>query len=98
MYFLSFILSDCPLSIELIGNGICNDETNTINCGFDGFDCCLSDVTEDNCSECSCHSKCISLSWPTPCGAIGVGPHWSFLKLKCLLVVCSLGFWPIKLI
>ena len=33
----------------LIGNGICNAETNNIGCMFDGFDCCLSDVNTENC-------------------------------------------------
>ena len=50
------------ISNALVGNGICNDETNTVNCGFDAFDCCLSNVTDHHCSECSCHSKCIFLS------------------------------------
>ena len=34
----------------LIGNGICDDETNNMGCMYDGFDCCVSDdVNTENC-------------------------------------------------
>ena len=29
---------DCP-NAELVGNGVCNDESNNANCNFDGGDC-----------------------------------------------------------
>ena len=38
----------------LIGDGICDDESNNIDCGFDGGDCCLDLVVTDFCSECQC--------------------------------------------
>ena len=38
----------------LVGDGICNDETNNAVCRFDGGDCCL-DVIHSNCSECICY-------------------------------------------
>ena len=31
------------LSNPLVGNGVCNDETNTKECNFDGGDCCSND-------------------------------------------------------
>jgi hypothetical protein len=34
----------------LVGNGFCNDETNNVNCNYDGGDCCV-----DSCAECACH-------------------------------------------
>ena len=40
----------------MVGNGYCNDETNTVICNYDGGDCCLNIKTE-KCSECSCHLK-----------------------------------------
>ena len=36
----------------LVENNVCNDETNTIECGFDGFDCCKGSITNGH-----CHSK-----------------------------------------
>ena len=33
---------DCCHAMELIGNGQCDDETNTIHCNYDGGDCCLT--------------------------------------------------------
>ena len=38
----------------LVGDGICNDETNNAVCRFDGGDCCL-DFIHSNCSECICY-------------------------------------------
>ena len=31
---------DCPHT-ELVGNGVCNDESNNADCNFDGGDCIL---------------------------------------------------------
>ena len=47
MYLLSFIVSDCPVSIEIIGNGFCNDEANDVGCNFDNGDCCGTCVNVD---------------------------------------------------
>ena len=38
----------------MVGDGYCNDETNTIHCNFDGGDCCYSCKNEDFCSQCKC--------------------------------------------
>ena len=37
-----------------IGDGECDDETNTAGCGFDGGDCCGPDVKTSQCSDCEC--------------------------------------------
>ena len=38
-----------------MGNGYCNDETNSLECGYDGGDCCLgSDIETQYCTECQC--------------------------------------------
>ena len=44
-------LLDCP---NLIGDGYCNDETNILDCGYDGGDCCGSCVITDYCTKCEC--------------------------------------------
>ena len=38
----------------MIGDGFCNDETNNVDCGFDGGDCCGSCVVTKLCTECAC--------------------------------------------
>ena len=40
--------------IELIADGICDDETNNEDCNFDGGDCCGQCVNIDHCIECIC--------------------------------------------
>lgn len=39
----------------LVGNGICNDQVNTLDCSFDGNDCCLQVINNLECTECLCH-------------------------------------------
>ena len=48
---LTFFPSTVPGcdNISLVGNGICNDETNTAVCNYDGGDCCLEFTSKDNC-------------------------------------------------
>ena len=53
--FLFFISKDCTNG-RLIGNGICNDETNNAECNFDGGDCCGECINTDHCVECVCHA------------------------------------------
>ena len=47
---------DCPVPIELIGNGFCNDEANNAGCNFDNGDCCGTCVNVDYCLVCECLS------------------------------------------
>ena len=38
----------------MIGNEVCNDETNNKDCNYDGGDCCESCVAMEECTECAC--------------------------------------------
>ena len=39
---------------RLVGDGYCNDESNTIQCDFDGGDCCYTCVSKQFCIDCKC--------------------------------------------
>ena len=46
------LISDC---LDVVGNGYCNDETNRLECNYDGGDCCLgSGLDTQYCTECQC--------------------------------------------
>ena len=45
--------------VKLIGNGVCNDETNIDVCNFDGGDCCGSCIDVEHCTECICYGEII---------------------------------------
>ena len=38
----------------MVGDGFCNDETNIVECNFDGGDCCGSCINRDHCIHCTC--------------------------------------------
>ena len=38
-----------------VADGYCDDETNTIGCGYDGGDCCMESVSTEYCIECQCY-------------------------------------------
>ena len=38
------------LTNPLIGDGVCNDQINNLECDFDGGDCCLSCIDTFQCS------------------------------------------------
>ena len=40
--------------IQLVGDGYCYDETNNLECNYDGGDCCLDIVLTDYCQICQC--------------------------------------------
>ena len=44
----------------MIGNGYCNDQTNNVECNFDGGDCCL--INDQNIQSGLCHSNGIIIS------------------------------------
>ena len=46
---------NCDAPTDLVGNGLCNDEANNVQCNYDGGDCCLACVNTEDCTECVCH-------------------------------------------
>ena len=52
-------LMSCHIETQIlgkIGDGICHDDLNTLDCYFDGGDCCL-DSGKSECQECVCISS-----------------------------------------
>ena len=47
------IIQGCKNS-HLVEDGYCNDETNKIQCAFDGGDCCYACVNKAFCKDCLC--------------------------------------------
>ena len=45
---------------SIVGDNFCNDETNIVECNYDGGDCCLSSIIKDRCLQCNCflHENC----------------------------------------
>ena len=41
-------------NLTLVGNGLCDDETNILECNFDDGDCCGPNITTTHCTECQC--------------------------------------------
>ena len=68
MLFPPFIVEGCS-NISLVGDGVCNDETNNAVCNYDGGDCCFN-VPTDSCSECICYLKelCMAGFYPSLIG------------------------------
>ena len=50
------ISKECPYG-TLLGDGLCDDESNNAECNFDGGDCCGDCINTDHCSECHCHDE-----------------------------------------
>ena len=40
----------------MAGDGICNDESNILDCNFDFGDCCLVAIDDTMCADCECHT------------------------------------------
>ena len=51
--FFSFQIPGCD-NVTLVHNGFCNDETNNLNCNYDGGDCCGYSINSEHCNECTC--------------------------------------------
>ena len=49
---------DCPYG-ALLGDGLCNDESNNAECNFDGGDCCGGCIISNYCTECICHPEAV---------------------------------------
>ena len=58
---ISFI--DC-YQASLISDGYCNDDTNIVECGYDGGDCCGSCINTEYCTNCSCIGNVIGNGVP----------------------------------
>jgi hypothetical protein len=41
---------------SVVGDGVCDDETNNADCSFDDGDCCI-DINMARCSNCTCHHQ-----------------------------------------
>ena len=54
-------VSQCAIPLW-VGDGFCDDETNTAECNYDGGDCCGISVDTQYCSECTCHNSNVSVS------------------------------------
>ena len=52
-HFLSFLVPGCD-NVVLVGNSFCNDETNNMDCNYDGGDCCGYEIKTEECLECMC--------------------------------------------
>ena len=47
-------IETCKAEVHpLVGNGFCNDNSNIVECDYDGGDCCVN-VNTDSCSDCNC--------------------------------------------
>ena len=46
---------DCPHH-PWIGDKFCNDQTNNVECNYDGGDCCVN-MNTDYCTDCTCYHK-----------------------------------------
>ena len=54
MHVFLILVQGCD-NVELVGNGLCNDETNNAGCYYDGGDCCSLNANTDYCNECACY-------------------------------------------
>ena len=45
------------LDILGVGDGYCYDETNIVECNYDGGDCCRPNTNREHCVECICYGK-----------------------------------------
>ena len=45
----------CPVDLDLIGDGYCDDEVNIEECWYDSGDCCAYENDRSQCEACSCY-------------------------------------------
>ena len=58
---------------QWVGDGICDDITNIIECDYDGGDCCMSDVITEFCTEC----LCLPINGSTLLPVTSTGKHYN---------------------
>ena len=51
---LCFLVPGCD-NVLMVGNGLCNNETNNADCNYDGGDCCVVNANINSSSDCGCH-------------------------------------------
>lgn len=62
----------CAVS-SWIGDGLCDDEANILECDYDGGDCCGEDVISDYCTSCECIEPVTNSSYCSKIDAVGDG-------------------------
>lgn len=77
--------NNCATPLDLIGNGICNDESNNADCFYDGGDCCGVCTNTDSCSECVCHEGA------APAIDLSCKPYFALI-LSISIGICSKSF------
>jgi hypothetical protein len=76
----------CQFPISWIDDGICDDESNTEPCQYDGGDCCLVDHTITSvCTICLCHET--GLYYTLAPGGICIFLLSSIALLACLMLL-----------
>ena len=65
-----------------MGDGYCNDESNTFECNYDGGDCCGPCINTNLCTECLCFSN-------IPKYDIDCGNYFTDSCAKCTNFLCS---------
>ena len=72
----------------MVHNGFCNDETNNLNCNYDGGDCCGYNINSEHCTECNCFHQETCLVGMTGESEIG---EYAFLQpiRICLLATSN---------
>ena len=75
------IILDCNQS-DIVGDGYCNDESNTFECNYDGGDCCGPCINTNLCTECLCFSN-------IPKYDIDCGNYFTDSCAKCTNFLCS---------
>ena len=62
-----FPLPDCEGSTDFIGNGMCDEDTNSLACGWDGGDCCRCTCVDRDGQMCQ-EFDCLNPDAPADCG------------------------------
>ena len=59
------LFSGCPHP-HWVGDGVCDDKTNTGDCDYDGGDCCGYNINTGFCTDCKCYfnETCIAGTHP----------------------------------
>ena len=55
----NILISVCPVNLNLLGDGYCDDQANTEKCLFDMNDCCdytNYELSRSECTDCFCHA------------------------------------------